>query len=149
MFGQDLGGAMLAFVTRDVTGDIETTKTKWDAKEGTNKQTVSKVKDPVIVFFPNGTSQVMAMKTAERKGFLERPEVLNLRAVDDTGSIAGKYKFAMSEQERAKYWMMMEQSIVSRCRQKGGEPVPRSAIISNESIWIKDAAPQAFEGEAA
>lgn len=128
--------AVLRYVTREVEGNIETTTVRYDAKDGENKKKLSKVKDPVIVFLPNGTSQVFSRASAERKGFLETPEIINFESVTDASTVVGKFKFAMFEKDRLKYWQEMEQLIISRCTRKQGHPLPLDAMISKKSLFV-------------
>jgi hypothetical protein len=130
----DVGPATLAFVTRVVTGSIETTVTKYDKKLKETVQEVVAVRDPVIVFFPNGTCQVMPAKIADLKGFLEMPKILNFEAVTDADTVAGKFKFALSDAQRKKHWLEMEQAVISRCMRRSGHPLPKNVDVSDHSI---------------
>lgn len=130
----DIGPATLEFVTRVVKGSVETTFTKYDKKLRETVQEVTLVRDPVIVFFPNGTCQVMPAKVAEKEGFLEMPKILNFEAVTDADTVAGKFKFALSDAQRKKHWLEMEQAVISRCMRRSGHPFPQGVDIENHSI---------------
>lgn len=134
-FGTDVGLATLAFVTRSLKGSISQEKVKFDPKKKENVREHSKVFEPVIVFFPNGTCQVLPMKTAKSKGFLERPSILNFEAVTDASTVAGKFKFAMTDEERNKNWLLMEEAVINRCLARTGHPVPLDVEISEQSIF--------------
>ena len=137
-FGPDLGGARLAYVARQINGTIKTTQTRFksDKNGGHNEQTEVDLKDPMIIFFPNRSVRVMSMKEAERLGFLEQPPILNFEAVSDQKSVAGKFKFAINDKTRYKYWLAMEQSLISGCQRKGGRPLPDGVGYSNDSIYF-------------
>lgn len=139
-FGVDSGGAILRFVTRAVSGDIFVEKTRFDTKEMKNVKTIVKLKDPVIVFMPNKSTRVMSMKEAEKLGFLQRPDIINFEAITDAKTVAGKFKFAFSDRERAEHWKELEQQVISRCIQSHGYPIPREASVSDESLhFMKEA----------
>jgi hypothetical protein len=128
------GPAKLSFVTRLVTGDIVSEKTTFDTKLRENVKTKTKVKDPVIVFFPNRTSQVMCSSEAERRGYLETPEIMNFESVTDQKSVAGQFKFAMHTKQRMDAWQQMEDRIVGDCISKSGHPFDQDVNYSKSSI---------------
>lgn len=134
-FSTDNGPASLEFVTRLVTGSIPQETVKFDGKLRENARSVSSLKNAVIVFFPNGTSQVFSIDSARRRGFLERPRILNFEAVTDASSTAGKFKFAMTDDERHKYWEEMEQAVISTCMSRSGHPLPMDAGIDENSLF--------------
>lgn len=135
-FGQDTGGAVLAFVTRAVKGKMERTVMKFDEDVHKNVPSVERIKDPVIVFFPNKTSQVFSLKEADKRGYLQMPEVLNLQAVEDPKSAAGRFKFAVSMEARKQAWLELEQAVISACMARGGHPLPRDCEFGDESIFF-------------
>jgi hypothetical protein len=137
-FGQDTGGAVLAYVTRVVTGDIFTDVSSFNNDTMKNETIKVAVENPVIVFFPNKTCQVLPMKVAERMGFLEQPVILNFESVDRPDTTAGRFKFAMSEEVRRQQWVLMEQDLISACMSRGGHPIPLDARISQNSLFIKE-----------
>jgi len=141
-FGQDIGGATLAFVTRVVEGPITMETTAFNPDTSKNEKTKVEVEEPVIVFFPNGSSQVLPAKQAEKMGYLAQPVILNFEAVDKPDTIAGKFKFAMSEQDRKTYWIQMEQHVISACMRKGGYPIPRNCNVSETSLMFSDVKPK-------
>lgn len=125
-FRQDTGGAVLAFVTRVVIGPVETPKCVYNKEQQELQRTTVLVENPVIVFFPNGSCVVMAEKDADKKGFLNMPTILNFEAVTDASSIAGQFKFAMSDDQRNLAWEQMEQQVISACQARGGYPFDAS-----------------------
>ncbi len=128
--------AILSFVTREVEGDIETEVSKFDQKLGEVKKTKVKVKEPVVVFFPSGSTQIFSRAAAERKGFLTRPDILNFESVQNSDTNAGKFKFAMMPAERIEYWEAMEQDVINRCCQRG-LPVPHETTFSKTSLFTE------------
>lgn len=133
-FGQDTGGAVLSFVTRLVKGEVLMEKTRFNMDTMKNEKEVAPIEEPVIVFFPHGNVQVFSYKAAEKLGYLETPQILNFEAVDKPDTIAGKFKFAMSDDQRQTYWLQLEQHVISSCLANGGYPLPRTAQFSEQSI---------------
>jgi len=130
------GPATLAFVTRPVTGKIATVRTKFDTKLRENKQESVDVENPVIVFYPNRTSQVMSGKEAERRGYMEQPEILNFDSVTDQTSTAGRYKFAMHLKQRLDAWQQMEDAVVNGCISKSGHPFDQDTNYSKQTMML-------------
>lgn len=131
----EVRGVTLKYVTREVEGDIIARNTRFNKEEG-NIHVEVKVKDPVIVFFPNNSSQVMSKQLANSKGFLDAPEVLNLAAVDDHSTPAGRFKHAIRDSDRKEAWLDMENSIINGCIASTGHPLPRNATYKMESIYL-------------
>ena len=139
-FGQNSGGAVLEVVTRLVKGPVTTTVTTFDDKSQKNEQKEVPVETPVIVFFPNGNSQVMSLAQAEHNGFTKQPNVLNFDSVNDPNTLAGKWKFAMTDEQRRHFWVEMEKVVISICASRGGYPLDASiAKYSEESILFAPA----------
>lgn len=140
-FGQDPGPGTLSYVTRAVTaGDIFTTTAKFDPKE---QQIVKKqvaVVDPVVVFMANGATIVMSMKEAEKRGFLNQPEILNFDSVTDPKTPAGQYKFAMNMLVRQKAFTQLEENVISKCISRHGHPLPNGCTYARTSIYFDDEA---------
>lgn len=132
----EVSGVTLRYVTREIIGDIEVDKTEFDENTRENVLKKGKVKDPVIVFFPNKTSQVMARKRAEEKGFLNRPDILNFSQVTDQHTAAGKFKHALHEDERQAAWLDLENAVISKCVGRSGHPVNLECQISDESVYF-------------
>lgn len=133
----EISGVTLTHVARRIDGDIETTTTKFDPKIGENVKKPSTVKNPVIVFFPNGMSQVMTEKRADSLGFLGQPEILNFAQVEDQQTAAGRYKHAIRDDQRRMAWLEMEQSVVNACISKSGHPLPLDCVYSDESVYLE------------
>jgi len=150
MFSQDTGGAVLAFVTRVVTGNVFAPQARFDDATMKVTRTMERVVNPVIIFFPNGTTVVMAEKLAEQKGFLEAPTILNFEAVVDAKSIAGRFKFSMGDSARREAWTQMEQAVIGTCLARGGYPLnQKEASYSDHSIMFsKREAPETKMKEA-
>lgn len=139
MFQQDTGGAVLAFVTRVVTGTVLQNSCKFDPDLQEITRTMVPVKNPVIVFFPNGSTIVMPEKLAEQKGFFQMPTIINFEAVNDANSIAGRFKFSLNEQAKRDAWEQLEQSVISTCLAKGGYPLDQTvAQYSTKSIFFSN-----------
>jgi len=134
----ELSGVGLAYVTRAVIGEIKTTKTKFDTKLGENVTSETSVKDPVIVFFPNGTTQLLAADRAKILGFLEQPEIMNYSSVQDGKSPAARYKNAIRERDRIDAWLMMENAVIQRCVSKSGHPLPLDCIYADTSLYLSN-----------
>lgn len=129
-------GPILAYVAREViSGDVFTSVTKFDAKLKENIQSEEKVKNPVVVFFPNQSCQVMSMKAAEKKGFLKQPEILNFTDASDQVSAAGRYRNALREDARLQGWNDLENDIISACVSASGHPLPLDCRYSDNSIY--------------
>lgn len=135
--GQDTKGAFLSYVTRKINGTILTTQTRFNEKTRKQEEEEIEVKNPVIVFFPNRTSQVMSAAVAERLGFLHTPTIVNMNTVDDQESPAGRVKFGINDATRYAGWMELEGHIISRCLAKGGYPIPRDAEYDEESLFYQ------------
>lgn len=135
-FGQDSGGAVLAYVTRVVNGDIYQPRTTFSEDSQKNEQIEAPIENPVVVFFPNKTCQVLPMKVAEKLGYLQQPTILNFESVDRPDTTAGKFKFAMTEEVRRQMWKLMEQDVISACMSRGGHPLPLDARVSEKSIFV-------------
>lgn len=130
----EVQGVVLSFVTRVVTGEVPTTLTEYDeeTKELAHKEVT--IKEPVLVFFPNGTSQVLSSVQAEKKGFLGSPEIINFVSVTDAKTPAGRYKFAIREKDRHEAWLEMEDNIIRRVLAKSGNPLPEGVTYERKSI---------------
>lgn len=136
-FSQDSGGAALAFVTRVVTGEVITPFSKFNQDTQKVERTMKKVENPVIVFFANGSTIVMEEKHAEEKGFLSMPTIMNFEAVVDAESIAGRFKFGLTEAIRKEAWQQLEDILISGCLSRGGYPLDqRKAQYSEKSIFF-------------
>ena len=134
----ELSGVVLAYVVREIIGPIYTTTTKFDAKLGENKETVAEVKDPVIVFFPNKTTQVLAAERAKILGFLQQPEIMNYASVQDGKTAAARYKNAIREKQRIDAWLDMENTIIQGCVAKSGHPLPLDCVYSDKSFYLTE-----------
>lgn len=132
------GPAMLTFVTRPVTGDVEIEKTVFDKKTRENHKVKGKLKDPVIVFYPNRTSQIMSAKEADRRGYLEQPDIMNFESVTDAKTHAGRYKFAMRMKDKLEAWQQMEDQVISGCISKSGHPLSSDANYSKKTMHFDD-----------
>ena len=138
----DTGGAVLAFVTRLVKGEVLCEVTIFNAKTDKNEKQLVPVDEPVIVFFPNGSCQVLSFSEAHRRGFTSQPDILNFDSVNDTKTIAGKLKFAMNEEAKQEYWLQMEQVVIGACTSRGGYPLDYDkARYSDESILFATGKP--------
>ena len=132
----EISGVTLNYVAREVQGNIPCTLTKFDKDLGENVHEMTKVKEPVIVFFPNGTTQVMSRKRAEGLGFLEQPDILNFASVQDSKTPAGRYKNAIRESDRLNAWLTMENAVIQRCVSKSGHPLPLDCTYSDYSLYM-------------
>jgi hypothetical protein len=132
----EVAGVSLSFVTRQVIGDILDTKTRFDPLTGENITEEIKVKDPVIVFFPNGTSQVMSSKHAEGAGYLNQPEIMNISMVGDQRTPAGRYKNAIREEDRCRAWLDLEGVVINKCIGKSGHPLPLDCRVDENSLFF-------------
>ena len=132
------GPASLSFVTRPVTGTIEIEKTVFDKKERVNNKVKAIIKEAVIVFFPNRSSQVMSVKEADRRGYMAQPDIMNFEAVTDAKSPAGRYKFAMRMKDRLEAWQAMEDAVVNACVSKSGHPLAIEATYSKRTMFFDD-----------
>lgn len=141
-FGADSSGAVLEYVTRDVNGVVFTTKSRWDKAKGEIVTSEVPVEDPVIVFFPTGTAQVLPLKVAEAKGFLEVPNILNFQEVVDQQSIAGKFKFALTPAARNEAWLRLENLVISGCISQRGHPLPEGVTYSQKSAFVETEEPK-------
>lgn len=139
MIAGEVSGVMLTHVARAVDGIVMTETVKFNVKEGKNIKTEVEVKDPVVVFFPNKTTQVMSLADAEMKGFLQMPSIMNFDQVQDQNTPAGRYKFAMMPRDKMEAWMVMEDTLISRCISKTGHPLEQGTI-SDTSIYLSEAA---------
>lgn len=134
--GQEVAGVTLQYVAREVTGDIMTTAAQRDAKNGGIVERNKKLKEPVIVFFSNGSTLVMERSSAETRGFLKTPEVMNLSQVTDTATPAGRFKHAFRDEDRQQAWMDLEQAVITKCTSRSGHPLPLDARVSEQSIYF-------------
>lgn len=129
------------YVAREVLGEIPVVLNKpiknEDGTVGIEK-IPSTIKDPVIIFFPNGTSQVMSSKVAGKHGFLDTPDIMGHESVKDPKTPAGRYLMAMSMKERRRGWMDMEMMIINNVLSTAGTPLPRNVEFSEKSIYIDD-----------
>ena len=137
----EVSGVVLRHVTREVIGKVSQTITKIVQDPATqsfeNVSEEREMKDPVIVFFPNKTCQVMPSALAERKGFLGMPEVLNLATVEDHSTPAGRYKNALRLEDRQAAWYEMETTLINRCISGSGHPLPIDTTYSKDSFYFE------------
>ncbi len=134
----NISGVFLDYVTREVENDVIITKTKFNPKKGENEQVEAKLKSPVIVFFPNGTSQVMSSSRAQEHGFLKRPKIIGINSVEDSESFAGKYKRAFHEKERVEAWLGLESELINKCISSTGHPLSLENTFSNDSLFVEN-----------
>ena len=135
--GSDRGPASLAYVTRDVIGEVTlSTRAVRDKKTGELSRQEVVLENPVVVFFLNGNAVLLSGKEAETRGFLRQPPILNFDAIDKPDSDAGRFKFAMRIEERTAAWYAMEQAVISRCVSKHGQPVPDGCRFSDKSLFL-------------
>lgn len=134
----DAGVAVLSYVTRELIGDITTIKNRFNEATRENEYIEEMVKDPVMVFFPTRASVAMPAKEAQRLGYLEVPQILNFEAVKDAETIAGKFKFAINDEERRKFWKMMEDSVIANCVARSGYTVPATVTVSKRSLHLNE-----------
>lgn len=132
----ELSGVALAYVAREIIGNIDTTRTKFDTKIGENVVSIVALQDPVIVFFPSGTTQVLSANRAKALGFLEQPEIMNYASVQDGKSAAARYKNAIREKDRVDAWLMLENAIIQKCVSKSGHPLPLDCTYSDKSFYL-------------
>jgi len=132
----DPGIAVLAFVTRELIGKVSSTKVKYNEATRENEIIADEVKDPVMIFLPSRATIVLPAKEAERLGYLNMPAILNFEAVKDADSIAGKFKFAINDAERRKYWKMMEDSVIANCTARSGYTVDPSVTVAKRSLHL-------------
>ena len=141
----EFSGVSLEYVARKINGTIPTEKTKFNVKQGANERQEAEVIDPVIVFFPNRTCQVMSMKKAERFGFLKMPEVMNLSQVEGKSTPAGEYKNGIRDKDKVAGWIKMEESLILACVNASGHPLPSrenadgllvADMYSKESLYL-------------
>lgn len=135
----EVQGVFLSYVAREIVqGTINKTVTKFDNKLRENVQKKKAIEEPIIVFFPNGTSQVMSRKIAEGKGFFEQPTVINLGSVNDQTTPAGRYKHALQDRARISAWKDLEQQVINTCIEKSGHPLSRDCLFSDQSIYFDE-----------
>jgi len=134
----EIQGVVLSYVTRLVTGEVLTTQTRYDVDDQELKTQELSIEEPVIVFFPNGTSQVFASKNAAKKGFLETPEILNFASVEDQKTPAGRFKFAIRDDQRRQAWLDMEENVVRRVLSKSGNPLPAGVDYEKKSLFFSE-----------
>lgn len=132
----EYSGVGLAYVARQIDGVIMTTSTKFDTKLGENVTKETEVRNPVIVFFPNGTTQVLAGDRAKILGFLEQPEIMNFESVQGGKSPAARYKNALREKDRMDAWHDLENAVINRCVSKSGHPLPLDCDYSKKSFYL-------------
>lgn len=135
----EVQGVILRYVVRELEGNITIQKAKFNTKLGENEFTEEAMLHPVIVFFPNGTSQVMERASAEKRGFLDMPQILNFDTVQDTKTPAGRFKNALTTKARREAWLQLEQAVIRNCTAKSGNPLPPDVTISSESVYFEDA----------
>lgn len=132
----EIAGVSLGHVAREIIGDIPLELTKFDTKEKKNVKKEGKVKDPIAVFFPKGQCLVLSRERAEKQGFLNRPEVMNIDSVTGSDTAAGRYKNAMDIEGRQQAWMDLEQQLINECLMKSGPPFPAGCSISEQSLYF-------------
>jgi len=131
----------LMYVLREIVGKVERTIRK--IEDGTRNKVLELVpkdrdiKEPVIVMFPNGTSQVMTLFEAESRGFTRQPAIMNFEQVQDASTAAGRYKHAMMLEQKQAAWMEMETAIINTVLSSCGKPLPDGAEISEKSFYMK------------
>lgn len=129
---ESLQGARLEFVLRELPGTVlarkikpPPSKRKKDADpslEGENSNVILTELVPAgyMIFFPNGSCYRLSPEEAKRRGFLgRRPAILNLESVKDTTSPAGRFKFAVEEEEKRRGYKDMEEEMIRRCTRSG------------------------------
>lgn len=134
----EFSGVGLAYVAREVIGTVTSTTVKFDAKLNENVEKENVVKDPMIVFFPNGTTQVLSAERAKILGFLEQPEIMNYASVQDGKSPAARYKNAIRERDRLDAWLDMENKVITGCVSKSGHPLPLDCDYSKTSFYLRN-----------
>lgn len=137
--GADSQGAYLEFVTRRVIGDLEKEVYKYNVKAGENQKAKVIVKNPVIVFIANGNCcMVLEEHEAQKRGFFERPEIINIENVNDFKSPVGRFKNASSIKERQDAWKLLEEQIIQRVLSKSGLPLPMGFSYSDTPLGFEE-----------
>ena len=130
-------GVALTYVARQITGTLETFTRKYDEKKQEIVRIPHKIVDPVIVFFPNGSSQVLSTEEADKRGFFKTPTIMNFETVMTPDSPAGKVKFAMMEDEKRENWLLLEQELIAGVVSRFGYPLEEGLKMSEKSLYIK------------
>lgn len=113
-------GARLEFVVRKLKEPIKRAKVTFDKKQ---KRLVEKVTEHegFMVYMPNGHSYRLTATEVVKKGFDRIPTILNFERVNDTKSPAGRFKFAINDEARAKAWNELEDQVIKSCTRRVGE----------------------------
>ena len=134
----EVSGVKLEYVLREIKGKLPDNTVKFSDKENANVFTQKNIVNPVIVFFPNKTTQVLSSKRAEALGFFRTPNIMNFSQVEDSSTAAGRFKFAVRDADRKNAWLSLETSIINNCIAKGGHPLPLEVNYSPESFYYGD-----------
>lgn len=118
-------GARLEFVLREFKGVRTLKKHRFDAKKKKIVPTVVKEEGGYLLFTPSGHAYYLTKQEALDRGYLNRrPKILNFDQVNDTETPAGKFKFAVRQEDKEAAMVELEKEIIKLCTSRGGPIVP-------------------------
>lgn len=123
----EMKGARLEFVVRELRGQVEHVKCSWDPKKKKIVHVKTKQDAGYMLYLPNGSSYRLSSTQLVERGFDRQPNIINLDAVKSTDSPAGRFKFAITDQARAKAWAELEKAVIDNC-------IRRKGIVEKETI---------------
>ena len=130
------------YVLRAVEGDLKVTKQIPKRSNDTGLIELVKteviMEEPVIVFMPNATCQVMTLQQATQKGFTRQPQIMGFKDVEEgQNTPASRYKSALDMEDRQQAWVDMENIVINATLATCGMPVPQECSYSEKSFYIK------------
>lgn len=127
---EGMKGPRLEFVVRAVKGKVKVPYHNFDP---TKKKIVTALKTEdfgYLVYLPNGHSYRLNKDQLKKYGYDRQPTILNFDQVNDTKTPAGRYKFAMDDNQRQKAWTDLEDQVIKSCVRRHG---PVTGAVEHET----------------
>lgn len=115
---EGMKGPRLEFVVRPIKGMFSYPKHSVEKKKVVTKHVRKEA--GYIVYMPNGTSYHLTHAQLLKGGFDRQPTIINFESVNDTKSLAGRYKFAMDDKTRKSAWQALEAQVIKACHRRHG-----------------------------
>lgn len=113
-------GARLAFVVRELEGEVERPVSTWKKGEGVT-QVMRKEPAGFIVYFPRG--HILRFKTKKELAHYnldKKPKLMNMEGLYDPNSPLGQMFTSQSEEARQEAYVNLEEQVIALATAKTG-----------------------------
>jgi|SRR6478752_2077947 len=130
---EGMRGPRLEFVVRPAKNKVMRAKVSFDPTSRKNVERVVEIDEKAfIVYMPNGHSYRLTASELARRKLDRQPSIISFETVNDTTSPAGRYKFALNDEQRQKAWRDLENQVIRSCQRRHG-PVENKEEVHAES----------------